>query len=57
MAGGDQDGDEYYFALARGAFYQIVLRPPDEEAAPEEVLRATRAPTTNSGRGPRPMLR
>ena len=32
MAGGDLDGDEYYFALARGAFYQIVLLA--KEAAP-----------------------
>ena len=32
MAGGDQDGDEYYFALTRGAFYQIVLLA--KEAAP-----------------------
>ena len=32
MAGGDQDGDEYYFALSRGAFYQIVLLA--KEAAP-----------------------
>ena len=32
MAGGDQDGDEYYFATARNAFYQIVLLA--KEAAP-----------------------
>ena len=32
MAGGDLDGDEYYFALTRGAFYQIVLLA--KEAAP-----------------------
>ena len=32
MAGGDNDGDELYFALARGAFYQIVSLA--KEAAP-----------------------
>ena len=32
MAGGDLDGDEYYFVLPRGAFYQIVLLA--KEAAP-----------------------
>ena len=57
MAGGDQDGDEYYFALAGGAFYQIVLLAKEAAPAANYAASATRAPTTSSGRGQRPRPR